>query len=412
MTTSITRPTRPLEWHPPRAAISAVPYLPGLDGMRAIAVAVVMVYHANSAWLPGGFLGVEVFFVISGYLITLLLIGEHERSGSVSLSNFYMRRARRLLPALFTLLILVTLYTTLFRRDALGQLRGDVIAALTYTTNWYQIWVGQGYTATGDFAPLRHLWSLAVEEQFYLLWPLVMVGLIRLGRRRLPDISRYLFLAASGGDGADGVAVLPGSDRDVRHHAGCVLAGRRPLHLEDGHAVPEHAHPIRWPAARRRVRDGVAAGRHHAQPDADQGALTRRAGAHRSGRVRRRCAGTSTSSSRRVPIRGCSAAGSSSAGSPRLMIIAAVTHQRSLAGPLLGQRRAPVDRHPVVWPVPLPLADLPDDATGGRQTAERAAVPHRHGGRLCRDRAVVPVHRDADPQGPRRPLVAQTQGGA
>ena len=77
--------TRPLEWHPPRAAISAVPYLPGLDGMRAIAVAVVMVYHANSAWLPGGFLGVEVFFVISGYLITLLLIGEHERTGSVSL---------------------------------------------------------------------------------------------------------------------------------------------------------------------------------------------------------------------------------------------------------------------------------------------------------------------------------------
>ncbi len=196
MTTSITRPTRPLEWHPPRAAISAVPYLPGLDGMRAIAVAVVMVYHANNAWLPGGFLGVEVFFVISGYLITLLLIGEHERSGSVSLSNFYMRRARRLLPALYTLLILVTLYTTLFRRDALGQLRGDVIAALTYTTNWYQIWVGQGYTATGDFAPLRHLWSLAVEEQFYLLWPLVMVGLIRLGRRRLPDISRYLFVAA------------------------------------------------------------------------------------------------------------------------------------------------------------------------------------------------------------------------
>ena len=143
MTTSI---TRPLEWHPPRAAISAVPYLPGLDGMRAIAVAVVMVYHANNAWLPGGFLGVEVFFVISGYLITLLLIGEHERTGSVSLRHFYMRRARRLLPALYTLLILVTLYTTLFRRDALGQLRGDVIAALTYTTNWYQIWVGQGYT--------------------------------------------------------------------------------------------------------------------------------------------------------------------------------------------------------------------------------------------------------------------------
>ncbi|MET0458158.1 MAG: acyltransferase family protein [Ilumatobacteraceae bacterium] len=173
-----------------------MPYLPGLDGMRALAVAAVIVYHANSSWLPGGFLGVEVFFVISGYLITLLLIGEHESTGRINLRQFWYRRARRLLPALFLLLIGVTLWTALFRREALGQLRGDVLAALTYTSNWYQIWVGQGYTSSGDFAPLRHLWSLAVEEQFYLVWPLVMVGLIRLGRRRLPAMSRWLVLAA------------------------------------------------------------------------------------------------------------------------------------------------------------------------------------------------------------------------
>ncbi len=190
--------TRPLEWSPPRTAISRVPYLPGLDGMRALAVLAVMVYHANNTWLPGGFLGVEVFFVISGYLITLLLIGEHERSGTVSLRHFYLRRARRLLPALFTLLIVLTIYTALFRREVLGQLRGDVLAALTYSSNWYQIWVGQGYTASGDFAPLRHLWSLAVEEQFYLIWPLVMIGLIRLGRRRLPEMGKWLFVAAIG----------------------------------------------------------------------------------------------------------------------------------------------------------------------------------------------------------------------
>jgi peptidoglycan/LPS O-acetylase OafA/YrhL len=190
--------TRPLEWSPPRTAISRLPYLPGLDGMRALAVLAVMVYHANNAWLPGGFLGVEVFFVISGYLITLLLIGEHERTGTVSLRHFYLRRARRLLPALFVLLIGLSIYTALFRREALGQLRGDVMAALTYSSNWYQIWVGQGYTATGDFAPLRHLWSLAVEEQFYLIWPLVMIGLIRLGRRRLPEMAKWLFLAAVG----------------------------------------------------------------------------------------------------------------------------------------------------------------------------------------------------------------------
>ena len=187
---------RPLEWHPPRQAISRVPYLPGLDGMRGLAVAAVMVYHANPAWLPGGFLGVEVFFVISGYLITLLLIGEHERTGRVDLRAFYIRRARRLLPALGVLLVGITIYTALFRRDALGQLRGDVIAALGYASNWYQIWVGQGYTAAGDFAPLRHLWSLAVEEQFYLLWPLAMIALLRLGRRRLPELSSYLVLGA------------------------------------------------------------------------------------------------------------------------------------------------------------------------------------------------------------------------
>jgi len=189
---------RPLEWNPPRQAISRVPYLPGLDGLRAVAVVAVMIYHTNNGWLPGGFIGVEVFFVISGYLITLLLIGEHEKTGRIDLKQFWLRRARRLLPAVFLLLALLMVYTALFKRDTLGLLRGDVIAGLAYVTNWYQIWVGAGYTAAADFAPLRHLWSLAVEEQFYLFWPIAMVGLIRLGRRRLPDVSRWLVLAAVG----------------------------------------------------------------------------------------------------------------------------------------------------------------------------------------------------------------------
>jgi peptidoglycan/LPS O-acetylase OafA/YrhL/lysophospholipase L1-like esterase len=187
---------RPLEWNPPRQAISRVPYLPGLDGMRALAVVAVMIYHTNNGWLPGGFIGVEVFFVISGYLITLLLIGEHEKTGSIDLRQFWMRRARRLLPALFLMMALLMIYTAVFERDTLGKLRGDVLAGVGYITNWYQIWIGAGYTAALDFAPLRHLWSLAVEEQFYLLWPLIMVGLMRLGRRRLPEISRWLVLAA------------------------------------------------------------------------------------------------------------------------------------------------------------------------------------------------------------------------
>lgn len=190
--------------------ISAVGYLPGLDGMRAIAVVAVMIYHANTDWLPGGYLGVEVFFVISGYLITLLLIGEHERNGKVALGQFWLRRARRLLPALGVMLALVTAYTAAFQPDSLGQLRGDVVAGLTYVTNWYQIWVGQGYTAAGDFAPLRHLWSLAVEEQFYLLWPLVMMVILARGSRNLLRSAQWLVVAAVAVTVVSVVAFTPG----------------------------------------------------------------------------------------------------------------------------------------------------------------------------------------------------------
>jgi len=147
-----------------RLHISRVPYLPGLDGMRALAVVAVMVYHANSDWLPGGFLGVEMFFVISGYLITLLLISERERTYRISLRHFWLRRARRLLPALFMMMLLVTAWTAAYKREALGALRGDVVAGVFYVSNWYQIWEGLGYTAAADFAPLRHLWSLAARR--------------------------------------------------------------------------------------------------------------------------------------------------------------------------------------------------------------------------------------------------------
>ncbi|HEY0520387.1 MAG TPA: acyltransferase family protein [Ilumatobacteraceae bacterium] len=155
-----------------------LPYLPGLDGLRAIAVAAVMIYHANHAWLSGGFLGVEVFFVISGYLITLLLIGEFERDGHIRLGRFWKRRFRRLLPALFVMMAGLAVYMAAFRRRPMGRTRGDFAGGIFYISNWYQIVVGQGYTANEAFVPLRHLWSLAVEEQFYLLWPLVMFAVL------------------------------------------------------------------------------------------------------------------------------------------------------------------------------------------------------------------------------------------
>ena len=161
--------------------------------MRALAVVAVMLYHANHTWLGGGFLGVEVFFVISGYLITLLLIGEHERNGRVNLGQFWLRRFRRLLPAVLTMMGAMAVYMALFRRQPQGRTRGDFLGGIFYSSNWYQIFVGQGYTASEAFVPFRHLWSLAVEEQFYLIWPLAMIGVLRLGRNRLPRVAIWLF---------------------------------------------------------------------------------------------------------------------------------------------------------------------------------------------------------------------------
>jgi peptidoglycan/LPS O-acetylase OafA/YrhL len=173
-----------------------MPYLPGLDGLRAIAVVAVMIYHAHHSWMPGGYLGVEVFFVISGYLITLLLIGEQERTGRVDLRQFWFRRFRRLLPALFVMMALVAVYTTIAYTATRATTRGDFVGGASYLSNWYQIWVGQSYTASEAFVPLRHLWSLAVEEQFYVVWPLVMVAILRRSGRRLPAVGLKLIMAS------------------------------------------------------------------------------------------------------------------------------------------------------------------------------------------------------------------------
>jgi peptidoglycan/LPS O-acetylase OafA/YrhL len=156
-----------------------LPYLPALDGLRALAVLSVILYHADMPGVPGGFLGVEVFFVISGYLITALLLAEWLGRGRIDFKAFWLRRARRLLPALYVLLLAVLTFAVLFLPEQVAGLRGDTAAALAYVTNWYLIFSHKSYfEMVGRPSLLRHLWSLAVEEQFYLLWPLIFTGLL------------------------------------------------------------------------------------------------------------------------------------------------------------------------------------------------------------------------------------------
>jgi peptidoglycan/LPS O-acetylase OafA/YrhL len=154
--------------------------LPGLDGLRAIAVVAVIIYHLNPSWLPGGFGGVDVFFVISGYLITSLLLSEYARSSGIALRRFWARRARRLLPALAAVLLGVTLLAAVFARDALGPMGADLPASVFYVLNWRLLFEHNNYVSSFGRPPLlQHLWSLSVEEQFYLLWPPALLLLRR-----------------------------------------------------------------------------------------------------------------------------------------------------------------------------------------------------------------------------------------
>ncbi len=174
-----------------------LPYMPALDGLRAVAVLAVFFYHADFLWAAGGFLGVESFFVISGFLITALLLREWQQSGGLRLSRFWLRRARRLLPALWLVLLIVPPLTARFAPDALPRVREDVGAALVYLTNW--VYIGREIPYFEQFARpplLRHLWSLAVEEQFYLLWPLTLWGLLRLGKGRRKALSGVVIVLA------------------------------------------------------------------------------------------------------------------------------------------------------------------------------------------------------------------------
>jgi peptidoglycan/LPS O-acetylase OafA/YrhL len=166
---------------------SRFPYLPGIDALRALAVLAVFFYHSGVGWMPGGFLGVDVFFGISGYLITSLLLREFRRGGHVRLGRFWLRRARRLLPAVGVLIAVTMILAAIVEPDRIAELRGDAIASLAYFANWHFILGHQSYFEQFQRPSLfTHLWSLSVEEQFYLFWPLAFAAGIKLfGRNRL-----------------------------------------------------------------------------------------------------------------------------------------------------------------------------------------------------------------------------------
>lgn len=146
----------------------------------------VIIYHAEPSLLPGGFLGVDVFFVISGYLITALLLREHDSTHHIDMRRFWRRRARRLGPALLVMLSVVVVVGRLWLPSSQwGSLRGDELASLGYVMNWRLILTGDSYFSTFAVSPLRHVWSLSVEEQFYLVWPIVAAIAMARSRRAL-----------------------------------------------------------------------------------------------------------------------------------------------------------------------------------------------------------------------------------
>ena len=162
----------------PRPLQSDRRYVPGLDGIRALAVVCVIAYHLNAPWAKGGMLGVGVFFTLSGYLITDLLLSHWRRHGDLGLAVFWLRRARRLLPALFLMLAIVSVWVALFDASQLAAVRRQVFAAALYFGNWSTIAQhGSYFSRFAAPLPLDHLWSLAIEEQFYLVWPwLLLLG--------------------------------------------------------------------------------------------------------------------------------------------------------------------------------------------------------------------------------------------
>jgi peptidoglycan/LPS O-acetylase OafA/YrhL len=185
---------------PARPSATGKERISALDGLRAVALLIIMGYHFGVGWLGGGFFSLDIFYVLSGYLITGLLVSEYRKRGRIKLSAFWLRRARRLLPALIIVLVAVTLMVRFAEPAGLyPDFRMSALSALFYFSNWWQIAAASNYfVASAPLSPLTHTWSLAVEEQFYLVWPLVVLAVMHFSRTFARGIRVLLVLSVTG----------------------------------------------------------------------------------------------------------------------------------------------------------------------------------------------------------------------
>ena len=181
------------------ATTRGIQHIPAIDGLRAIAVTAVIFYHLGFTWIPGGFLGVDLFFVISGYVITRLLLDSIERSGGLDLRGFYKARARRLLPPMIFMIVVTGFYITIWAQDSVRRFVTDVPFALTGSINWWLVAKEQDYfEAIGRPPLLQHTWSLAVESQFYLIWPIILLLVLkRFGKKIIPFAALLIALVSA-----------------------------------------------------------------------------------------------------------------------------------------------------------------------------------------------------------------------
>ncbi len=228
-------------------------YRPALDGMRAVAVSLVMLYHGGVSWAAGGFLGVDVFFVLSGFLITSLLVKEWTRSGRIALKRFWLRRARRLFPALLIVIVAAGAFFLVAQHQ--GRLRGDFLSTLAYVSNWWFMSTDQSYFAQFiEPSPLRHTWSLAIEEQFYILFPLLLVLLLGRARIAMPLLRGVFALGAAASAVLMAALHDPAADplprllRDGHPRSGAARGSRPRGHARAGAALRRRPHQGRVPS--------------------------------------------------------------------------------------------------------------------------------------------------------------------